>query len=56
MNPQNLEHALAAISKIIHMPHFKTKPGKTFNFASIHEALTFEGKDGEKPILDPFLP
>jgi NADPH:quinone reductase len=56
MNPQNLEHALAAIGKIIHMPHFKTKPGKTFNLASIHEALAVEAQDGEKPILDPFLP
>lgn len=56
MDPKTLGQALAAIGKIIHMPHFKTKPGKTFNFASIHEALAFEGKNGEKPILDPFLP
>ena len=35
---------------------FKTKPGKTFPFASIREALAFESKNGEKTILDPFLP
>jgi NADPH2:quinone reductase len=55
MNPKNLENALAAIGKIIHMPHFKTKPGKTFNLASITEALAFEDNTGTKAILDPFL-
>jgi NADPH2:quinone reductase len=55
-NPQNLENALAAIARIIHMPHFKTKPGKTFNLASIAEALAFEDNTGAKAILDPFLP
>jgi NADPH2:quinone reductase len=56
MDPQNLEEALAAIGKIIHMPHFKTKLGKRFNFTSIHEALASEGSNGEKSVLDPFLP
>src|ERR1700722_1302408 len=56
MDPQHLENALASIGKIIHMPHFKTKPGKTFNLASITEALAFEDNTGAKAILDPFLP
>jgi NADPH2:quinone reductase len=55
MNPQNLEQALAAICKIIHMPHFKTKLGTRFPFAAIHEALAYKGSNGEKPVLDPFL-
>jgi NADPH:quinone reductase len=55
MDPESLEQALAAIGKIIHMPHFKTRPGKTFPFASIAEALAFEDKAGGKAILDPFL-
>jgi NADPH2:quinone reductase len=55
-NPQNLENALAAIGKIIHMPHFKTKTGKTFNLASITEALAFDDNTGAKAVLDPFLP
>jgi NADPH:quinone reductase len=55
-NPQNLEDALAAIARVIHMAHFKTKPGKTFNLASLAEALAFEDNTGAKAILDPFLP
>jgi NADPH2:quinone reductase len=55
-NPQNLENALTAIGKIIHMPHFNTKPAQIFPFSSIREALAYTPADGQKPILDPFLP
>lgn len=52
-NPQNLEKALKKISKIIHMPHFKTKTGKKFKLEEINEALQFISSNGSKAVLCP---
>lgn len=53
-NQYLLEKALSDISKIIEMPHFKTKAGKKFRFEDISEALTFSSATGEKAVLYPF--
>lgn len=50
-DPQNLQDALKAISKIIHMPHFKTKIGKKFTFSEIKEALSYKSENGAKAVL-----
>lgn len=54
-NPQLLEKALIDISKIIEMPHFKTKTGEKFEFEVINEALSFSSTTGGKAVLFPFL-
>ncbi|CAM4046062.1 NADPH:quinone reductase [Pedobacter westerhofensis] len=43
--------ALEEISKIIHMPHFKFKSGKDFQFEQVNEALAFVSSDGGKATL-----
>jgi NADPH2:quinone reductase len=48
-----LAQALAAIRKIIHMPHFTTKIGREFKLEEITEALQFVAADGGKAILCP---
>ena len=53
MNPQRLEKALQDLRAIFHQPHFKTKPGPTYSFAEINDALAFTAAHGEKPILSP---
>lgn len=53
MNPQRLEKALQDLGAIFHQPHFKTKPGPTYSFAEINDALAFTAAHGEKPILSP---
>jgi NADPH:quinone reductase len=53
MDPQRLEKALQDLGAIFHQPHFKTKPGPTFSFAEINDALAFTAAHGEKPILSP---
>jgi len=50
-NPGNLEKALKEISKLIHLPHFKTKIGKRFRLEEINDALTYSGSNGKKAIL-----
>jgi NADPH:quinone reductase-like Zn-dependent oxidoreductase len=50
-DPAQLEQALDEISKMIHMPHFKTKRGEKFTFEQIDEALSFSLGDGSKTIL-----
>jgi NADPH:quinone reductase-like Zn-dependent oxidoreductase len=47
LDAKNLEHALNDISRIIHMPHFKTKPGKKFSFEEANEALAFSSTEGK---------
>lgn len=48
---KQLKQALDEISKMIHLPHFKTKPGKKFTFEQFEEALAFPSQDGRKTIL-----
>jgi len=50
-NPQNLEKALKEISRLIHMPHFKTKTGKRFKLEEINDALLFTTVKGRKAVL-----
>jgi len=50
-DPAQLEQALDEISKMIHMPHFKTKTGKRFTFGQINEALSFPTGNGSKTVL-----
>jgi len=48
-----LEIALKDLSKIIDMPHFKTKVGETFPIGKFNEALKYKSKKGDKAILLP---
>jgi NADPH:quinone reductase-like Zn-dependent oxidoreductase len=50
-NPENLKKALKDIGEIIHMPHFKTKIGKTFKPEEINEALAYKSETGGKAVL-----
>jgi len=50
-NPQNLENALKEIGRVIHMPHFKTKPGMKFKLEEINEALALTTVKGKKAVL-----
>jgi len=50
-NPLELDTALQELSKIIGMPHFRTKRGKAFEFEQIQDAICYLGKRGKKPIL-----
>ncbi len=47
-----LEIALKDLSKIIDMPHFKTKIGKKFPLKDFEKALNFHSKNGEKAIFN----
>lgn len=51
--PQQLADALRALGAIIHLPHFATKLGPSFDLADIAEALAFVPESGEKAILRP---
>jgi hypothetical protein len=42
---------LQELSKIIGMPHFRTKRGKAFEFEQIQDAICYVGKRAKKPIL-----
>jgi len=46
-----LKDALAAISEIMHMPHFKTKIGRKFTLEEIKEALSYTSESGAKAML-----
>jgi NADPH2:quinone reductase len=50
-DPKKLADALADISRLIHLPHFKVKSGNTFSFEQIEEAMKYKGPEGEKAIL-----
>jgi NADPH:quinone reductase len=50
-NPLELETALQELSRMIAMPHFKTKRGRAFEFEKIQDAICYVGERGEKPIL-----
>ena len=50
-NSENLEIALNDLSKIIDMPHFKTKVGKTFPLKEFKEALNYKSDKGEKAVF-----
>ncbi len=50
---KKLEEALTDLSKIINMPHFKTKVGKKFKLEEIDEALNSIYEDGKKAVLHP---
>ncbi|WP_184548171.1 Zn-dependent oxidoreductase [Mucilaginibacter sp. FT3.2] len=50
-NPENLAKALKEITKLLHMPHFKTKTGKRFRLEEINDALTYAGGNGKKAVL-----
>ena len=52
-NNDKLEIALKDLSKIIDMPHFKTKVGKTYQLNEYAEALNFKSDKGEKAVLLP---
>jgi NADPH:quinone reductase-like Zn-dependent oxidoreductase len=49
--PDRLEEALKEIGQLIHQPHFKTKLGMRFSMQEINEALSYQGANGEKPVL-----
>src|SRR5450631_593849 len=51
-DPQNLEKALKEISRIVHMPHFKTQIGKKFRLEEINDALQFVSEKGGRAVLD----
>ena len=53
-NPEKLEKALNDLSKLIGMPHFKTKVGKKFRLEEYVEALNFISKNGGKAVICPF--
>ena len=48
-----LTTALKDLTKIIDMPHFKTKNGKTFKLNEFNKALKYKSEKGEKAILLP---
>ena len=50
-NPENLEKALKEISRLVHMPHFKTKTGQRFRLEEINDAIAYKGNNGKKPVL-----
>lgn len=50
-DPKNLENALKEISRLIHMPHFKTKSGVDFTLEQIDEAMRYSSPDSGKAIL-----
>ena len=50
-----LTAALDEISKIIGMSHFRTKPGMTFHFEGISDAMKYVDPNGGKAILAPGL-
>jgi hypothetical protein len=50
-NPLELETALQELSRMIAMPHFRTKRGKVFGFENVQGAISYVGEHGEKPIL-----
>jgi NADPH:quinone reductase len=50
-NPLELETALQELSRMIGMPHFRTKRGKVFGFENVQGAISYVGEHGEKPIL-----
>jgi NADPH:quinone reductase len=50
-NPLELETALQELSRMIAMPHFRTKRGKVFGFENVQRAISYVGEHGEKPIL-----
>lgn len=54
LNLTELKEAMGSISKIIRMPHFKTRKGPEFKLEEIAEALKFSSEDGAKAILCPF--
>jgi NADPH2:quinone reductase len=53
-DPQQLEKALKEIGELIHMPHFKTKPGKKFRLEQINDALSFSAEKRAKAVLCPW--
>jgi NADPH:quinone reductase len=50
-NPLELDTALQELSKIMAMPHFRTKRGKAFEFEKIQDAISYVGERGRKSIL-----
>jgi NADPH:quinone reductase len=55
-NSGELETALQELSRIMAMPHFRTKRGRAFAFEEIQDALGYSGDHGQKPILTiPFF-
>jgi hypothetical protein len=50
-NPLELDTALRELSKIIAMPHFRTKRGNAFEFEKIQDAIGYVGERGKKSIL-----
>jgi NADPH:quinone reductase len=52
-DPDQLKEALNEIGRIIEMPHFKTKGGKSFSFDEIADAFAYRGQNGGKAILEP---
>lgn len=52
-NSAKLEIALKELSKIIKMPHFKTKVGKTYQLEEFNDALNYKSEKGEKAIFLP---
>ncbi len=52
-NHDELALALKEIGKLIHQPHFKTKPGQMFKLEEVNEALRFTGQGGGKAVLVP---
>lgn len=51
LDENKLEQALQDLSSFIHMPHFKTRVGKTFTFEDEGSALDFTSPDGKAVLL-----
>lgn len=52
-NAEDLGNALSDISRLIHLPPFKTKAGRKFTLPEIKDALLFTSTEGAKAILCP---
>ena len=52
-NPEKLAKALKELREIIHLAHFKTKVGATFQLEDFKEALKYTSDDGSKAIIYP---
>ncbi len=54
-DPIKLEEVLNDLSKIIAMPHFKTKVGKVFKLEEINDAIQFLSNSAGKAVINPSL-
>ena len=50
-DPEQLEHALDEISRLIHLPFFKFNAGQRFTLEDINQALAYVSSDSSKAVL-----